>query len=158
MGDLATDNDARRLAGAGVPVKQINTHGRGHLEAQMITDHLLDWNSGAFEYLFIENVGNLVCPSSYDQGENIRVVLLSVTEGEDKPLKYPNIFQSADFAVITKIDLVEACEFDLEASRANIESVRPGMTILATSAKNGAGMNDWLTCLAEQKQARCVTE
>jgi hydrogenase nickel incorporation protein HypB len=97
-----------------------------------------------------------VCPSSYDLGEDVRVVLLSVTEGEDKPLKYPNIFNSADIAVITKMDLAEACEFDLEAARANIQSVRPGMQILTTSAKTGAGMSEWLACLSQQKQARCA--
>jgi len=156
VGDLATDNDARRLAEAGVPVKQINTDGRCHLEAQMISDHLADWDLGAFEYLFIENVGNLVCPSSYDLGEDVRVVLLSVTEGEDKPLKYPNIFNSADIAVITKMDLAEACEFDLAAAERNIRAVRPGMRILRTSAKKGAGMEEWLKCLAEEKLERCV--
>ena len=156
VGDLATDNDARRLAEAGVPVKQINTDGRCHLEAQMISDHLADWALGTFDYLFIENVGNLVCPSSYDLGEDVRVVLLSVTEGEDKPLKYPNIFNSADIAVITKMDLAEACDFDLETARANIEAVRPGMQILTVSAKSGAGMSEWLVCLAQQKQARGV--
>jgi hydrogenase nickel incorporation protein HypB len=156
VGDLATDNDAKRLAEAGAPVKQINTDGRCHLEAQMITDHLADWDLGSFEYLFIENVGNLVCPSSYDLGEDVRVVLLSVTEGEDKPLKYPNIFNSADIAVITKMDLAEACEFDLEAAERNIRAVRPGMKILRTSSKNGAGMEAWLECLAEEKLARCV--
>jgi hydrogenase nickel incorporation protein HypB len=139
-----------------MPVKQINTDGRCHLEAQMISDHLADWDLASFEYLFIENVGNLVCPSSYDLGEDVRVVLLSVTEGEDKPLKYPNIFNSADIAVITKMDLAEACEFDLEAARANIQSVRPGMQILTTSAKTGAGMSEWLACLSQQKQARCA--
>ncbi len=153
VGDLATDNDAKRLAEAGMPVKQINTDGRCHLEAQMISDHLADWDLGLFEYLFIENVGNLVCPSSYDLGEDVRVVLLSVTEGEDKPLKYPNIFHSADIAVITKMDLAEACEFDLEAAKANIQAVRPGMRILTTSAKSGAGIEDWLECLAEEKLA-----
>jgi hydrogenase nickel incorporation protein HypB len=156
VGDLATDNDAKRLAEAGVPVKQINTDGRCHLEAQMISDHLADWELSSFEYLFIENVGNLVCPSSYDLGEDVRVVLLSVTEGEDKPLKYPNIFNSADIAVITKMDLAVACEFDLDAARANIQAVRPGMQILTTSAKTGAGMSEWLECLAQQKQVRCA--
>jgi hydrogenase nickel incorporation protein HypB len=156
VGDLATDNDARRLAEAGVPVKQINTNGRCHLEAQMINDHLSDWNLRDFEFLFIENVGNLVCPSSYDLGEDLRVVLLSVTEGEDKPLKYPNIFNSADIAVLTKMDLAEACEFDIEAAKANIQAVRPGMRIIATSAKSGAGMNEWLECLAQKRQERCV--
>lgn len=157
VGDLATDNDARRLAEAGVPVKQINTNGRCHLEAQMISDHLSDWDLSQFDYLFIENVGNLVCPSSYDLGEDMRVVLLSVTEGEDKPLKYPNIFNSADVAVLTKMDLSNACEFDMATARSNIESVRPGMRILATSAKNGMGMDEWLDCLAQERQARCVS-
>ena len=157
VGDLATDNDARRLAEAGVPVKQINTNGRCHLEAQMISDHLAGWDLNGFDYLFIENVGNLVCPSSYDLGEDLRVVLLSVTEGEDKPLKYPNIFNSADVAVITKMDLAEACEFDMEAARANIQAVRPGIQIMAVSAKTGLGMREWLACLLERKQARCVT-
>jgi len=156
VGDLATDHDAKRLAEAGVPVKQINTDGRCHLEAQMISDHLADWYLGSFEYLFIENVGNLVCPSSYDLGEDVRVVLLSVTEGEDKPLKYPNIFNSADIAVITKMDLAEACEFDLQAAERNIRSVRPGMRILRTSSKSGAGLAEWLECLAEEKLARCA--
>ena len=156
VGDLATDNDAKRLAEAGVPVKQINTDGRCHLEAQMISDHLADWELNSFEYLFIENVGNLVCPSSYDLGEDVRVVLLSVTEGEDKPLKYPNIFNSADIAVLTKMDLAEACEFDLGAARRNIQAVRPGMLILTTSAKTGAGMSEWLECLAQQKRVRCA--
>jgi len=156
VGDLATDNDAKRLVEAGVPVKQINTDGRCHLEAQMISDHLADWDLNLFEYLFIENVGNLVCPSSYDLGEDVRVVLLSVTEGEDKPLKYPNIFNSADIAVITKMDLAEACEFDLEAAQRNIRAVRPGMRILRTSSKSGAGMEDWLECLAQEKSARAA--
>ncbi len=157
VGDLATDNDARRLAEAGVPVKQINTNGRCHLEAQMIEDHLAGWNLNQFEYLFIENVGNLVCPSSYDLGEDLRVVLLSVTEGEDKPLKYPNIFNSADIAVITKMDLAQPCEFNLEAACANIRAVRPGMQIFATSAKTGSGMEEWLSCLQQHKQADFVT-
>jgi hydrogenase nickel incorporation protein HypB len=156
VGDLATDNDAKRLAESGVPVKQINTDGRCHLEAQMISDHLADWDLASFEYLFIENVGNLVCPSSYDLGEDVRVVLLSVTEGEDKPLKYPNIFNSADIAIITKMDIAEACEFDLAAATANIQSVRPGMRILTTSAKSGLGMDAWLECLADERKARSL--
>ena len=156
VGDLATDNDARRLAETGVPVKQINTAGRCHLEAQMISDHLDGWNLSGVEYLFIENVGNLVCPSSYDLGEDFRVVLLSVTEGEDKPLKYPGIFNSADMAVITKIDLAGPCEFDLKAAVANIEAVRPGMQIITTSAKSGEGMETWIRALAEKRQARNV--
>ncbi len=157
VGDLATDNDARRLAEAGVPVKQINTNGRCHLEAQMITDHLADWDIAKLDYLFIENVGNLVCPSSYDLGEDLRVVLLSVTEGEDKPLKYPTIFNSADIAIITKMDIAEPCEFNLETASANIRAVRPGMQILPTSAKSGAGIDEWLACLAHCRLAHRVS-
>jgi hydrogenase nickel incorporation protein HypB len=157
VGDLATDNDARRLAEAGVPVKQINTDGRCHLEAQMVSDHLADWDLSALEYLFIENVGNLVCPSSYDLGEDVRVVLLSVAEGEDKPLKYPNIFNSADIAILTKMDIAAACEFDLETAQANIHAVRPGMRILTTSAKSGVGMDDWLECLANERRFRTLS-
>ena len=118
----------------------------------MISDYLADWDLSKLDYLFIENVGNLVCPSSYDLGEDVRVVMLSVTEGEDKPLKYPKIFNSADIAVITKMDLAEACEFDLEQAKANIHSVRPGMQILTTSAKSGAGMAAWLDCLNQLRQ------
>jgi len=122
----------------------------------MVSDHLADWDLGALDYLFIENVGNLVCPSSYDLGEDVRVVLLSVTEGEDKPLKYPNIFNSADIAIITKMDIAEACEFNLETATANIQSVRPGMQILTTSSKSGVGMNEWLSCLAHERQSRTL--
>jgi hydrogenase nickel incorporation protein HypB len=144
VGDLETDNDARRLARSGAQVKQIMTHGNCHLEADMIASHLADWDLEAIEYLFIENVGNLVCPSSYDLGEDIRVVLLSVTEGEDKPLKYPVMFHSADVAVITKLDLAEACECDLAAMRANILSVRPEMQIFEVSAKKGDGIQAFI--------------
>jgi hydrogenase nickel incorporation protein HypB len=154
VGDLATDNDAKRLAEAGVPVKQINTDGRCHLEAQMISDHLADWDLGSFEYLFIENVGNLVCPSSYDLGERIRVALLSVTEGEDKPLKYPTLFNSADAAVITKMDIAEPCGFDRELALRNINEIRPGIRIFETSSKTGAGMGEWLAYLKEERRTR----
>ena len=112
VGDLATDNDAVRLARAGAPVRQITTGTVCHLEASMVEGALDGWNIDELEFLFVENVGNLVCPSSYDLGENLRTVLLSVTEGEDKPLKYPTIFNSADVAVVTKMDLTAAVEFD----------------------------------------------
>ncbi len=148
VGDLETDNDAKRLARSGATVLQINTHGRCHLEAEMIGAHLDGWDLSALDYLFIENVGNLVCPSSYDLGEATRVVLLSVTEGEDKPLKYPTIFNSADVAVITKMDLAEPCDFDAAAAHASIESVRPGMRILEVSSKSGGGMAAWIETLA----------
>jgi hydrogenase nickel incorporation protein HypB len=157
VGDLETDNDARRLAASGAPVRQINTHGICHLEAEMVGKHLEGWDGvelAHLDYLFIENVGNLVCPSSYDLGERIRVALLSVTEGEDKPLKYPTLFNSADAAVITKVDIAEAVGFDREAAVRNIRAIRPNIQIFETSAKTGAGMEDWLAWLAEQQAAR----
>jgi hydrogenase nickel incorporation protein HypB len=152
VGDLETDNDARRLAASGAPVRQINTHGICHLEAEMVGKHLDGWKLGELEYLFIENVGNLVCPSSYDLGEKIRVALLSVTEGEDKPLKYPTLFNSADAAIITKVDLAEPCGFDRAAALRNINEIRPGIRIFETSAKTGAGMAEWLHYLDEQRK------
>ena len=147
VGDLETDNDARRLASSGAPVRQINTHGICHLDAEMIDKHLEGWELDDLDFLFIENVGNLVCPSSYDLGEKMRVALLSVTEGEDKPLKYPAMFNSADAAVITKIDLAEPCGFDRELALKNIREIRPGIRIFETSAKTGAGMKEWLNYL-----------
>ena len=157
VGDLETDNDARRLAASGAPVRQINTHGICHLEAEMVRTHLEGWEGASpedLDYLFIENVGNLVCPSSYDLGERIRVALLSVTEGEDKPLKYPTLFNSADVAVITKIDLAEAVDFDREAAHKSLQAIRPGIHIFETSAKTGAGMDAWLDYLATQRAPR----
>ncbi len=153
VGDLETDNDARRLAASGVPVRQINTHGICHLDAEMVTKHIEEWKEvslAGLDYLFIENVGNLVCPSSYDLGERIRVALLSVTEGEDKPLKYPGLFNSSDAAVITKIDLAGPCGFDRELALKNMNEIRPGIRIFETSAKTGAGMDEWLVYLAQQ--------
>ena len=157
VGDLETDNDARRLAASGAPVRQINTHGICHLEAEMVSRHLEGWDGvelGGLDYLFIENVGNLVCPSSYDLGERIRVALLSVTEGEDKPLKYPTLFNSADAAVITKMDIAEAVGFDREAAHRNIRAIRPDIRIFETSAKTGAGVDAWLDYLAEERARR----
>ena len=153
VGDLETDNDARRLAASGAPVRQINTHGICHLDAEMVSKHLEGWEGVSLDrlnLLFIENVGNLVCPSSYDLGERIRVALLSVTEGEDKPLKYPGLFNSADAAVITKIDLAAPCAFDRDLALRNINEIRPGIRVFETSAKTGAGMCGWLDYLAEQ--------
>ncbi len=152
VGDLETDNDARRLAASGAPVRQINTHGICHLDAEMVGKHLDGWEEvslGGLDYLFIENVGNLVCPTSYDLGESIRVAMLSVTEGEDKPLKYPGLFNSADAAVITKIDLAIPCGFDRDLALKNINEIRPGIRVFETSAKTGAGMVMWLDYLAE---------
>jgi hydrogenase nickel incorporation protein HypB len=155
VGDLATDNDAQRLARSGAPVRQIVTGGNCHLEAEMIAAHLDAWalDLHQLDMLFIENVGNLVCPASYDLGEHLRVVLLSVTEGEDKPLKYPTLFNSADVTVLTKIDLAAAAEFDRAAALAAIQSVRPGMTVLETSAKTGEGLAGWLDFLTARREA-----
>jgi hydrogenase nickel incorporation protein HypB len=147
VGDLATENDARRLARSQARVHQITTGTVCHLEAEMVRGALEGWNLSDLDYLFIENVGNLVCPSSYDLGEEMRLVLLSVTEGEDKPLKYPTIFHSADLAVITKIDLAGAVEFDWELAESNIQRVRPGMQVVKVSAKTGDGMDGWLELL-----------
>ena len=154
VGDLATENDAQRLARSGAAVRQIPTSGNCHLEADMVTTHLkqMDIDVNELDFLFIENVGNLVCPSHYDLGEDIRVVLLSVTEGEDKPLKYPPMFNSSDVAIITKVDIAEAVEFERETAIANILNVRPDMTIFETSAKKGAGMGTWLAYLLEQRE------
>jgi hydrogenase nickel incorporation protein HypB len=154
VGDLETDNDARRLASSGAPVRQINTHGICHLEAEMVSKHLEGWELADLDILFIENVGNLVCPSSYDLGERVRVALLSVTEGEDKPLKYPTLFNSADAAVITKMDLAEPCGFDRDLAVRNIREIRPGIRIFETSAKTGAGMKEWLDYLEAEQGGR----
>lgn len=152
-GDLATDNDARRLALSGAPVRQITTVSRCHLEAEMVAAHLDGWSLSDLEYLFIENVGNLVCPSSYDLGEDIRVALLSVAEGEDKPLKYPTLFNSADIAVITKIDLAAACDFNRAATYVNLRAIRPGIRVFETSAKTGAGVAGWIDFLIAERAA-----
>ena len=148
VGDLATENDAARLARSGAPVKQIVTGTICHLDAEMVGRALDEWSLVDLDLLFIENVGNMVCPSSYDLGEDLRLVLMSVTEGEDKPLKYPTIFNTADTAVITKMDLAQATEFNLAEAEKNIQSVRPGMEILRVSAKTGAGMEELLSRLA----------
>jgi hydrogenase nickel incorporation protein HypB len=157
VGDLATENDAVRLARSRAPVKQIVTGTVCHLEAAMVQNALEGWKLDELDFLFIENVGNLVCPSSYDLGEDLRLVLMSVTEGEDKPLKYPTIFNSADVTVITKIDLAEAVEFNAPAANRSIQAVRPGMTILDVSVKSGAGVEGFLGFLKSRREnARAV--
>ena len=151
VGDLATENDAARLARSQAPVKQIITGTVCHLEAAMVENALEGWDLNNLDFLFIENVGNLVCPSSYDLGEHLRIVLLSVTEGEDKPLKYPTIFNSADVAIITKSDLAEVVEFDDSAANRNIQAVRPGMKVFHLSSKTGQGMPEYLAFLENQR-------
>ena len=153
VGDLATENDARRLAESGAPVRQIVTGTVCHLEAQMVETALEGWDLSALDYLFIENVGNLVCPSSYDLGEALRLVLLSTTEGEVKPLKYPTIFNTADIAVITKTDMAQAAGFDRASALQNIQNVRPGMQVLEVSARTGDGMAAWLQLLESRRVA-----
>src|SRR5438477_11811465 len=135
VGDLATENDAVRLARSKAPVKQITTGTLCHLEAAMVQNALSDWDLHQLDFLFIENVGNLVCPSSYDLGESLRLVLMSVTEGEDKPLKYPTIFNTADAAIITKMDLAAAVEFNAAGAHARIQSVRAGMAVRDVSVR-----------------------
>jgi hydrogenase nickel incorporation protein HypB len=147
VGDLATENDARRLARSEAPVKQIVTGTICHLDAGMVERALVGWALTELDILFIETVGTLVCPSSYDLGESLRFVLMSVTEGEDKPLKYPTIFNTADFAVITKMDLADAVEFDLAEVHKNIQSVRPGMQTLELSVKAGSGVDEYIEFL-----------
>ncbi|MFJ8015715.1 hydrogenase nickel incorporation protein HypB [Streptomyces sp. NPDC096339] len=137
--DLATENDAVRLGRSGVPVKQVLTDGLCHLEARMLGRHLDGWLPADTRLLFVENVGNLVCPASYDLGESLRVVLASVTEGEDKPLKYPTAFGTAHLVVVTKTDIAGAVEFDEAAFRANVQQVNPGVEVVLTSAKAGEG-------------------
>jgi hydrogenase nickel incorporation protein HypB len=148
VGDLATENDALRLARSQAPVRQITTGTLCHLEAAMVQTALEGWNLSELDFLFIENVGNLVCPSSYDLGEDLRLVLISVAEGEDKPLKYPTIFNSADVAVVTKVDLAAAVEFNWQSAYGNIQAVRPGMPVFQLSSKTGEGMDGFLGFLA----------
>lgn len=154
VGDLATDNDAQRLRESGAPVVQITTGTVCHLEAEMVGRAVKQLDLNGLDLLIIENVGNLVCPASYDLGEDLRIVLLSVTEGEDKPLKYPPMFQSADVVIISKIDLAQACNYDRQTALANIRRVAPKARVLETSAKTGQGMDAWREFVAQQHQER----
>ncbi len=158
VGDLATENDAMRLARSQAPVKQIVTGTICHLDAEMVRNAMDDWRLDELDFLFIENVGNLVCPSSYDLGEELRLVLLSVTEGEDKPLKYPTIFNTADVALITKIDLAEAVQFDWALAERNIQTVRPGMRVMKVSAKTGEGLEECVELFASLRAKSAVKE
>ncbi len=156
VGDLATENDAARLVQSGAQVKQITTGTVCHLDAQMVQNALAGWPLAQLDFLFVENVGNLVCPSSYDLGEDLRLVLMSVTEGEDKPLKYPTIFNTADWAVLTKRDLANAAEFDERTALGNIQAVRPGMRVLSTSAKTGLGIRELISAIVSARAARAA--
>jgi hydrogenase nickel incorporation protein HypB len=154
VGDLATDNDAQRLRESGAPVVQITTGTVCHLEAEMVGRAVKRLDLNGLNLLIIENVGNLVCPASYDLGEDLRIVLLSVTEGEDKPLKYPPMFQSAHVVIVSKIDLAQACGYDREVALANIRRVAPTARVFETSARTGPGMDAWCEFIAQQHRER----
>jgi hydrogenase nickel incorporation protein HypB len=151
-GDLQTENDAKRLVRYGFPVQQITTGGVCHLDARMIEKYLASWSLDQIDRLFIENVGNLVCPSSYDLGEEAKVVLLSVTEGEDKPLKYPSIFAKSELLLITKIDLLPHVPFNMEQARMNARVVHPGMEIIEVSSTTGEGLKQWFSWIARRRR------
>jgi len=154
-GDIQTDNDATRLARYGFPVRQITTGGCCHLDARMVERALEGWDLASLQYLFIENVGNLVCPASYDLGEHDKIVILSTTEGEDKPLKYPATFSRAGLVILNKIDLLPYVSFDVNLAKENIAKVHPGAEIIELSATTGAGFPEWQRWL-EQKRAACA--
>ena len=148
-GDQQTDNDAVRIAATGVPVKQINTGAGCHLDAHMIGHAVENFDLDNLDLLLIENVGNLVCPASFDLGENHKVVVLSVTEGEDKPLKYPQMFHAADVMLLNKVDLLPHLDFDVESCKEMAARVSPGITIFEVSSRTGAGMDAWYGWLAK---------
>ncbi|MFB3904732.1 MAG: hydrogenase nickel incorporation protein HypB [Acidobacteriota bacterium] len=149
-GDIATERDADRLRRLGIPARQIVTGGACHLDARLVRGELEKGGLGTPDILFIENVGNLVCPTSYDLGEDFKVVLLSVAEGDDKPFKYPGIFSRAAVAIISKVDLLPHVEFDLEAVRAQVRTLSPKARFLLTSARSGQGIDEWCRLLAEK--------
>jgi hydrogenase nickel incorporation protein HypB len=152
-GDIQTENDANRLKRFGFPVKQITTGGTCHLDARMIERHLADWPLEDLDLLFIENVGNLVCPASYDLGEAAKIVVLSVTEGEDKPLKYPSIFFKSDLLVLNKIDLLPYVRFDIDAAAENARKVHSGMEIVKVSCTGNNGSREWMNWLEQRREA-----
>jgi hydrogenase nickel incorporation protein HypB len=157
-GDIQTDNDARRLARYGYPVRQITTAGACHLDARMVENHLSNWLaediSNSLDLLLIENVGNLVCPTSYDLGEDAKIVVLSVTEGEDKPLKYPGIFRKAELMVLNKVDLLPYVPFDPQLARENARRIHPDIEIIETSCTTGAGLKQWLAWIASRVELK----
>lgn len=152
VGDLATDNDARRLMVGAHRVRQITTGTVCHLEATMVEHALADWPLAELDILFIENVGNLVCPADFDLGEAVRVVLFATTEGEDKPVKYPPILLRADLVVLSKVDLVPALAFSVDAFRESVKRVRPGIPILSVSARTGQGLDEWVDWLMRARE------
>ncbi|MEN8686016.1 MAG: hydrogenase nickel incorporation protein HypB, partial [Desulfuromonadales bacterium] len=149
-GDQQTANDADRIAATGVPVKQINTGAGCHLDAHMVGHGIESFNLVETDILMIENVGNLVCPASFDLGEDHKVAVLSITEGEDKPLKYPLMFQAAELMLINKIDLLPHLDFDLEQCKAFARQVNPQIQIIEMSCHSGAGMQQWYDWLVQE--------
>jgi hydrogenase nickel incorporation protein HypB len=156
-GDIQTDADANRLARFGSPVRQITTGGTCHLDAKMIAKHLEGWDLDALDILFIENVGNLVCPSSYDLGEEAKIVLLSVTEGEEKPLKYPSIFFKSKLILITKTDLLPYVPFDYALAKRNARQINAEAEILGVSCQTDDGLREWLDWLLARTGARVTS-
>lgn len=155
-GDIQTENDANRLRRFGFPVKQISTGGTCHLDARMIEHHISGWDLNDFDVLLIENVGNLVCPASYDLGEAAKIVMLSVTEGEDKPLKYPSIFFKSELLLLNKIDLLPYVSFNIGDAEKNAYRVHPEMEIIRISCTTREGLADWLTWLERKKKDACT--
>jgi hydrogenase nickel incorporation protein HypB len=153
-GDIATERDADRLRRLGIPAHQILTGGSCHLDARQVRGALEEHDLGALDILFIENVGNLVCPTSYDLGEDFKVALLSVTEGEDKPFKYPGIFAKAEVTVVTKADLLPYVPFLLEEVRGQVRTLRPEGRLLVTSATSGQGIDEWCALLEERLERK----
>ena len=149
-GDIATERDAERLRALGIPAVQILTGGACHLDARQVGKAIGEAHFPVFDVLFIENVGNLICPTSYDLGEDFKVALLSVAEGDDKPFKYPAIFARAEVTVITKSDLLPHVTFDLDAVRAQVAALRPGGRLIVTSAKTGEGIGEWCALIEDR--------
>ncbi len=156
-GDQQTSNDADRIRATGAKAVQVNTGKGCHLDAQMVEHALEHLDLGRGSLLFIENVGNLVCPAAFDLGEDAKVAILSVTEGEDKPLKYPDMFTAARLAILNKIDLAAYCDADLDAYEANLRRINPTIAILRVSARTGEGMADWLKWLRTQHAVKTLS-
>jgi len=157
VGDICTRNDADRLSICGMPVTQINTDAFGgdcHLTAHEVMNAFHDIDTGDIDLLIVENVGNLVCPAEFDVGEDARVVILSVTEGEDKPLKYPLMFRESHIALLSKIDLLPYLDFDIQLAKENIKTIHPEMPIIEISAKTKDGFDDWIQWLKEKIQQK----
>jgi hydrogenase nickel incorporation protein HypB len=151
-GDVQTDNDAQRIAKLDIPVVQIVTNGGCHLEAKLVQDALPNFDLDNLDLFIVENVGNLVCPANYDLGEDKKVVLVSTTEGDDKPLKYPAMFRVADIVIINKVDLLEYLDFDVETVKKNALQINPNLKFYETSCKTGFGLDQWISWLDNQIQ------